>query len=145
MFDEAGEVMPEEVKAGFNRRMDQNDTTKIEQDRAIEKQYDDELKQRTASLTQFFLTEEERKRQAVKERYEEQRQWAKEQKIRGNLPEQQLGSFVLKVNEAEQREQYTRLLSELRDFETERENIIREWDAKVETAQGDDNMIARLE
>ena len=145
MFDEAGEVMPEEVKAGFNRRMDQNDTTKIEQDRAIEKQYDDELKQRTASLTQFFLTEEERKRQAVKERYEEQRQWAKEQKIRGNLPEQQLGSFVLKVNEAEQREQYTRLLSELRDFETERENIIREWDAKVETAQGDDNLIARLE
>ena len=56
-----------------------------------------------------------------------------------------MGSFVLKVNEAEQREQYTRLLSELRDFETERENIIREWDAKVETAQGDDNLIARLE
>lgn len=144
IFDSAGKVMPEEVKADFNKRIDQNDTEKIEQDRAIEKQYEDELKQRTEALTQFFLTEEERKRQAVKERYEEQRQWAKNQEG-VDLTKQQSSSFILKVDEAEQREQYTRLLAGLNDFEAERDSITREWDARIETAEGNEGLASKLE
>ncbi|MFO3727276.1 hypothetical protein [Butyricimonas muris] len=144
LFEQAGQEMPEEVRGSFTRRLEQNDNNKFDRDRTIEKQYEEELRQRTEGLTQFFLTEEQRKRDAVKARYDEQRTWAEKQKKTGSLPEGEYNTFVQKVNEAEQKEQYARLLDELNDFESRKAQITREWDDKIVTAQGNDKLVVQL-
>lgn len=145
-YKELGKTMPEEEKKLFQQRLDTADESKKTRDVSIEKEYAEQYKKQISDVTAIFLSEEEKKREAIKKRYEDERKWAKEALEGSSITQEEYDVFITAVNESEVHEQQKRLLAGLNDFKAKEQQIHEEWDNKIADAIAlkDDALLQRL-
>lgn len=145
-YKELGKQMPESEKKLFEGRYTVADDARDSRDKSINERYDREFIERTQAVTTIFLNEEEKRREAIKRRYEDEKKWAKEQLEGGSITQDQYVSYTTKIDEAEQHEQRERLLSSINDFKQQESEIIARWDALIAdaTEQSDAELRERL-
>lgn len=100
----------------------------------ITKEYDKEYRQRTKSLTNVFLNEEQRKLSAIKTRYDQERKWANEQLKTGGMTDEEHTSYTVNIDKAQQQETYRSLLDNLNDYKQQEKNLREKWDTDIAAA-----------
>jgi len=117
-------------------------TRREELDRDYERQYADMLKRMTDAL----LHEEDRRKQAITERFEHERSEAQKMFERGEITETQRDEVVNKANDAEQKEQLNRILENVTDFKRQEADIRERFDKLIadEAVAGNEELIALL-
>lgn len=113
----------------------------------INKEYSKELSERYKSLTDVFIGEEQRKLSAIKERYDKERQWAKEQYETGGMTEDQYKTYTVGIDNAQAQESYKTLLSGLNDYKQQEAELNETWDARIKAAKdaNDTDLAARMQ
>ena len=111
---------PQEVTDTYKARLDINDKAKEKRDANINKDADKEFMEHQKELTAFMLTEEETRQKAIKERYDKEREWAKEKLDGGDITETQYKEYNVSIDNAESQEILKGLLDEYQDYTTER-------------------------
>lgn len=136
--------MPDEDKMVFTKRFVQNDEAKIQRDSDIGKAFDREVAGRAKSLTEVLLTEEQRRAAATKERYDKEREWAKQ-----NIADPgKQKDYLAKVDGAQQHDETFGLLEKYKTYAQERLEIEKKYDADLKTlrqAEADPESIALAE
>ncbi len=95
-YKELNQEMPEGVSQMFVQRGITIREQREQRDENIEKEYQDEILKRQQQLTDVFLSDEEKKIEAIKRRYDSEREWANQ-----NLEGGQLSEYLALVNGAE--------------------------------------------
>lgn len=98
-YRKLNQEMPEEVSQTFVQRGITIREQREQRDNNIEKEHQKELLKRQQQLTDVFLSDEEKKKEAIKRRYELEREWANK-----NLKGDQLNRFLELIGSAEQKE-----------------------------------------
>ena len=111
---------PQEVTDTYKARLDINDKAKEKRDANINKDADKEFMEHQKELTAFMLTEEETRQKAIKERYDKEREWAKNKYEGGDITETQYKEYNVSIDNAESQEILKGLLDEYQDYTTER-------------------------
>lgn len=111
---------PQEVTDTYKARLDINDKAKEKRDANINKDADKEFMEHQKELTAFMLTEEETRQKAIKERYDKEREWAKEKLDGGDITQEQYKEYNVSIDNAESQEILKGLLDEYQDYTTER-------------------------
>lgn len=111
---------PQEVTDTYKARLDINDKAKEKRDANINKDADKEFMEHQKELTSFMLTEEETRQKAIKERYDKEREWAKEKLDGGDITQEQYKEYNVSIDNAESQEILKGLLDEYQDYTTER-------------------------
>lgn len=95
-YKKLNQEMPEGVSQMFVQRGVTIREQREQRDENIEKEYQDEILKRQQQLTDVFLSDEEKKIEAIKRRYDSEREWANQ-----NLEGGQLSEYLALVNGAE--------------------------------------------
>lgn len=111
---------PQEVTDTYKARLAINDKAKEKRDANINKDADKEFMEHQKELTAFMLTEEETRQKAIKERYDKEREWAKEKLDGKDITEEQYKEYNVSIDNAESQEILKGLLDEYQDYTTER-------------------------
>ena len=111
---------PQEVTDTYKARLAINDKVKEKRDANINKDADKEFMEHQKELTSFMLTEEETRQKAIKERYDKEREWAKEKLDGGDITQEQYKEYNVSIDNAESQEILKGLLDEYQDYTTER-------------------------
>lgn len=138
-YKEVGKNMPEKEKKKFDER---RTTVEADADLKIKdtnKEADKEFIERQKELTSVFLTEEEKRILAIKDRYDKEREWAKKQLEGGNMTDKQYKDYVVQVDISENKDNLNGLLAELNDFKQQELTLTKEWDAKIASANSQKN------
>ncbi len=98
-YKKLNQEMPKEVSQTFVQRGITIREQREQRDDNIEKEYQKELLKRQQQLTDVFLADEEKKKEAIKRRYELEREWANK-----NLEGDQLNRILELIGSAEQKE-----------------------------------------
>lgn len=100
----------------------------------IDKEYTQEYRERYKTLTDVFLSEEQRKLSAVKERYDKERKWADEQLKTGGISREEHKVFTTTIDSAQTQESYNTLLSNLNDYKQQEKDLRDKWDTDINAA-----------
>lgn len=138
-YKEVGKKMPESEKKKFDERRTTVDADAGLKTKDTNKDADKELIERQKELTSVFLTEEEKRMLAIKDRYDKEREWAKKQLEGGNMTDKQYKDYVVQVDLSENKDNLNGLLAELNDFKQQELTLTNEWDAKIATANSQKN------
>lgn len=98
-YKKLNQEMPEGVSQMFVQRGITIREQREQRDENIEKEYQDEILKRQQQLTDVFLSDEEKKIEAIKRRYDSERKWANQ-----NLKGGQLSEYLALINSAEMQE-----------------------------------------
>lgn len=110
----------------------------------INKEYAAEYKERMKAATDIFLNEEQRKLSAIKERYDKERKWADEQLRTGGMTTEQHQVYTATVNNAQSKESYTTLLTELNDYKQQEADINAKWDTLIAEARSKNDILLEM-
>lgn len=112
----------------------------------IEKEYEKEYQERTKALTDVFLNEEQRKTNAIKDRYAKERTWADEQLATGGMTKEEHKSYTANVDQSEMKENYNSLLAGLNDYKQQEAELTATWKKRISEAEktGDAELIERM-
>lgn len=98
-YKELNQEMPEGVSQMFVQRGITIREQREQRDENIEKEYQDEILKRQQQLTDVFLSDEEKKIESIKRRYDSEREWANQ-----NLEGGQLSEYLALISSAEMQE-----------------------------------------
>lgn len=129
----------------YEKRSVNNETAWKQRDAGIEEEYTKENRARMQELTNVFLSDEMKKLQAVRKRYEEEKAWAGKQLKGGSMSQEQYRSFVEQAERVKKQEEYKALLGDLKDYKAEEKRLREEWDARIAEAGGDSELEAKLQ
>lgn len=130
-YKKIGQQVPKEVTTIYEARVEVNDQDKVKRDKEINKKADKEFADREKALTSILLSEEEKRTNAIKDRYDKEREWAKKQLKGGGINQDQYNKFISNVDVAEQKEQLGTLLKDYATFQQSREKITKEYNDKI--------------
>lgn len=130
-YKKIGQEVPKEVQTTYQARVEINDQSRDKRDKEINKKADREFADRQKALTSVLLSEEAKRTQAIKDRYDKEREWAKKQLAGGSINQDQYNKFVSNIDVAEQKEQYGALLKDYATFQQNREKITKEYNDKI--------------
>lgn len=142
-YKESKQEVPEAVKVNYQKQKTANDEAWEKRDADINKEYLKEVEEHTKALADVFISEEQRKVEAIKERYRKEQEWADKQLKGGGLTEEEHKNFSDELLRAQKKETYDALLADLNDFKYQEEQITKEWDDKIAVAR--ENKDAELE
>lgn len=111
---------PQEVTDTYKARLAINDKVKEKRDANINKEADKEFIEHQKELTSFLLTEEEIRQKAIKERYDKEREWAKEKLAGGDITQEQYKEYNISIDNAESQEILKGLTDEYQDYTDQR-------------------------
>lgn len=144
-YSEAGQGdLADEDKVVFSKRMGENDDSKIERDREIERSYDNEVASRAKALTDVLVTEESRRTAAIRERYEKEREWAN----RNISDPAEKSDYLGKVDQAEKHDNTFELLEKYKTYVQKRREIDDKYSAGIRSmknAGADEESVAMAE
>lgn len=138
-YKEVGKKIPENEKKKFDERRTTANADADLKTKDTNKDADKELINRQKELTSVFLTEEEKRMLAIKDRYDKEREWAKKQLEGGNMTDKQYKDYVVQIDISENKDNLNGLLTELNDFKQQELTLTKEWDAKIATANSQKN------
>lgn len=130
-YKKIGQKVPKEVQTTYQARVEINDQSRDKRDKEINKKADREFADRQKALTSVLLSEEAKRTQAIKDRYDKEREWAKKQLAGGSINQDQYNKFVSNIDVAEQKEQFGALLKDYATFQQNREKITKEYNDKI--------------
>lgn len=130
-YKKIGQEVPKEVQTTYQARVEINDQSRDKRDKEINKKADREFADRQKALTSVLLSEEAKRTQAIKDRYDKEREWAKKQLAGGSINQDQYNKFVSNIDVAEQKEQFGALLKDYATFQQNREKITKEYNDKI--------------
>lgn len=99
----------------------------------INKEYIQEFADRQKEISSVFLSEEAKRLDAVKDRYEKERKWAEEQHKTGGLNDEQYESYLGTIDKAEGEETLKALLDKYQDYDAKRRELERNYTEEVST------------
>lgn len=167
-YKSVGKSMPANVKADFGTRRQVVNEDAAYQTGATNKEYDRKEIEFQKELSSVFLTEEEKKQQAVQDRYDEMRKnqnEAYENELRniqltmkGDEAWDATVAAVLKYADVfsqidnaqtfeenkDKKDQYDALISQLDDFKSKEYTITKDWDEKIQQSAGNQELVDRL-
>lgn len=130
---EAGQTEDPAVMATFDSRESAAKSKRDTDVAGINKEYFDDYAKRTKALTDVFLSEEQKRLSAVKERYDEERKWAQEQLKTGGMSDEQYQSYVINIDKAEAEESLRALLDKYKDYARQKEELERQYTDEIAT------------
>lgn len=142
---EQGQKLTGEESQLYERRSVNNETAWKRRDAGIEEEYAKENRARMQELTNVFLSDEMKKLQAVRKRYEEEKAWAGKQLEGGSMSQEQYRSFMGQAERVKKQEEYKALLGDLKDYKAEEKRLREEWDARIAEAGGNSGLEAKLQ
>lgn len=122
-YKEIGQQTPKEVQTTYKARLEINDKEKELRDKEIYDNAKKEFAERQKALTDVLMTEEERRLSPIKDRYEKERKWAKENLDAEYINQDEYEQYLKKVDAAEQQELVDLLkktLDKYKDYATQR-------------------------
>ena len=125
-YKEIGQQTPKEVQTTYKARLEINDKEKELRDKEIYDNAKKEFAERQKALTDVLMTEEERRLSPIKDRYEKERKWAKENLDAEYINQDEYEQYLKKVDAAEQQELVDLLkktLDKYKDYATQRLEI----------------------
>ena len=129
---EAGQGgLSEQDEANFTIRTTQINTIQDNKRAEVEKQNNAEIARMYRELGDVFATEEQKKLDAIKRRYEEQREQLKKQKEGGSISEELYIDLSANVDKAEAKETFDYWLSEYGTYDQKRKALDDEWQARL--------------
>lgn len=99
----------------------------------INKEYVQEFADRQKEISSVFLSEEAKRLDAVKDRYEKERKWAEEQHKTGGLNDDEYKSYLGTIDKAEGEETLKALLDKYQDYDAQRRELERNYTEEVST------------
>lgn len=130
-YKKIGQEVPKEVQTTYQARVEINDQSRDKRDKEINKEADREFADRQKALTNVLLSEEAKRTQAIKERYDKEREWAEKQLKSGDMDQEQYNKYIATVNVAEEKENLSSLLKDYATFQQNREKITAEYNEKI--------------
>lgn len=127
--------VPDSVKTTYEARLGANNAAKVARDNRIEDDYLKERREHEASLTAYVLSEESKRKKAIKERYDAEREWAKKQFEGENMTDAEYTNYLGRINTAEAAEGLQELLDKYQDYTTQRKDIERNFDEEIATLE----------
>lgn len=115
-----GIITPQKVTDTYNARLAENDNAKAKRDADIYKEADKEFAEHQKELTAILLTEEDKRQQGIKERYDKEREWAKKQLDGNNMTDDEYKKYTILIDNAESQEMLKGLLDEYQDYTDKR-------------------------
>lgn len=110
----------------------------------VNKEYATEYKERIKAATDVFLSEEQRKLSAVKDRYDKERQWAADQLRTGSMSQVQHKEYTVTIDKAQSKESYNTLLAELNDYKQQEAEVNAKWDALIAGARQKNDLLLEM-
>lgn len=110
----------------------------------VNKEYATEYKERIKAATDVFLSEEQRKLSAVKDRYDKERQWAADQLRTGSMSQAQHKEYTVTIDKAQSKESYNTLLAELNDYKQQEAEVNAKWDALIAGARQKNDLLLEM-
>ena len=126
-----GIITPQKVTDTYNARLAENDNAKAKRDADINKEADIEFAEHQQELTAIFLTEEDKRQQGIKERYDKEREWAKKQLDGQNMTDDEYKKYTILIDNAESGEMLKGLLDEYQGYTDKRLTIEKKFDDDI--------------
>nr|DAZ05527.1 MAG TPA: minor tail protein [Caudoviricetes sp.] len=167
-YKSVGKSMPISVAENFQQRRDTVNEEASSKVTTTNKEYDRQEMQFQKELSSVFLTEEEKRTQAIKDRYDEMRR-QQDEALQGELRNIQqtmqgeeawnatvnaiskYADIADKINNAQtfeenkdKKEQYDALIAQLDDYKSQEYTLTREWDEKIAQASGNEELVEKL-
>lgn len=134
-YKEQGKPVPNSIKTTHEARLGVNNETKVARDNKINEDYLKERRERETALTAYLLTEESKRKKAIKERYDAEREWAKKQFQGENMTDTEYTNYLGRINTAEAAEGLQELLDKYQDYTAQRKDIERNFDEEIATLE----------
>lgn len=134
-YKESQQEVPEAVEVNYQKQKTANDEAWEKRDSDINDEYSKEVKEHTKALADVFVSEEQRKVEAIKERYRKEQEWADKQLKNGGMTEGQYKDYSLSLNAAETQEVLKDLLDKYRDFAAQRKEIETAFTTEIKILQ----------
>ena len=134
-YREQYKPVPNSVKTTYEARLGANNAAKGARDNKINEAYLKERKEREAALTAYLLTEESKRKKAIKERYDAEREWAKKQFQGENMTDTEYTNYLGRINTAEVVEGLQELLDKYQDYTAQRKDIEKNFDEEIATLE----------
>lgn len=125
--------VPNSVKTTYEARLGANNAAKVARDNKIDEDYTKERKEHEASLTAYMLSEESKRKKAIKERYDAEREWAKKQFAGENMTDAEYTNYLGRINTAETEESLQELLDKYQDYAAQRKDIEKQFNDEITT------------
>lgn len=136
-YAKIGKATPEKVKTTLQARQKENDTAKSGRDASINAESDKEFIDHQQSLTAYLLSEEDKRKLAIKERYDNERAWAKKQLDGGNMTQEQHNEYSVKIDTAETQEGLKGLLDQYKNYSQQRVDIEQQFNDQAKTLESE--------
>lgn len=142
---EQGKTPTEEDTQLYGERSANDEAAWKQRDAGIEREYTKENQARMKEVTDMFLSDEMKKLEAVRKRYEEEKKWAEDQLKGGSMSQEQHDAFMDQAGRLKKQEEYKALLGDLKDYQQEEEKLRADWDARIAEAGGNSELEAKLQ
>lgn len=134
-YRKQGTPLPESATGTHKERLSENDRAKDQRDKSINQQYEKEYETHQKTLTGYLQTEESKRVQTIKERYEKEREWARLKFEAGDINENQYKDFIINVNTAETQENLLQLINKYQSFSQQRADIEKNFSEEIKTLE----------
>lgn len=137
-YKDLKQAVPETVETTYKARLQANDEAKAIRDKRINEEMDKALMERQKEITSVFLSEEQKRLNAIKERYDKEREWAKKSFQSGSFSSKDdYEAYLAKINDAESEERKKSLLDEYQDYADRRLAIEKKFNDDIATLQAE--------
>ena len=122
-YKDLKQAVPETVETTYKARLQANDEAKKTRDTKIDEDYVKERKEHEEALTAYLLSEEDKRKKAIKERYDSEREWAKKQFKGENMTKEEYEAYSAKIDTAEAEDSLNELLEKYQSYTDKRAKI----------------------
>lgn len=143
---EAKTVPDSNVIADYNARIEIEHQSLANSLSSIDEKYNNDYAERSKSLAEVFQNDEQSKLSAIRERYDKERKWAREQYSSGGISKKQFTDYSVNINSAQTEETSRTILANINDFKQKEKDLRDKWDTDINAAveQKDAYLIAKL-
>ncbi|WP_106827631.1 coiled-coil domain-containing protein [Parabacteroides pacaensis] len=122
-YKDLKQAVPETVETTYKARLQANDEAKKTRDTKIDEDYVKERKEHEEALTAYLLSEEDKRKKSIKERYDSEREWAKKQFKGENMTKEEYEAYSAKIDTAEAEDSLNELLEKYQTYTDKRAKI----------------------
>lgn len=126
-----GRKLSSSDRQGFQAKRDATNAIAVQETRKAEEENAEYIKGLYENLADVFVSEEERKINAIRQTYNEQRKQLGKDLSGGNISQEQYNDLSSKINAAEAKEMTDYWLSTYGTYYQKREQLTREWESRI--------------